>query len=185
MLNKAADNVDFDRALKAALLSFKCVQDEDIENFLHNKAEDFINRKLCQVYLILNEDDFRDGFIKIEAYFTLSFKSMISNPNKISLSKIRKISGNKKSKTLDFVLIGQLGKHVEYLNGNYIRSEISGNEILDTVFDVIKEIDALIPCKFALIECNNEAKVKEFYENYNFSFFQHDDNHNQYIKFIE
>lgn len=60
--------------LLSALFDFKCDLDNDIECFLHNKAEEFLKLKLCSTYLLVNEDLFINGKLKIEAYFTLSQK---------------------------------------------------------------------------------------------------------------
>lgn len=73
-----------------ALLSFRCVLDADIESFLHDKVFEFYSRKLCSVYLFLNGDDFDAGKLKVEAYFTLSHKSIVASDNDISKTKIQK-----------------------------------------------------------------------------------------------
>lgn len=106
-------------------------------------------------------------------------KSMKSDNTKVSNNKKKKIKGADPN-TLQFILIGQLGKYVEKKDNGYIRSEISGREILNAAFDVINSIDKWLPCKAALIECNDNPKVKKFYEDYGFSFLQKDNGHNQY-----
>lgn len=89
------------------------------------------------------------------------------------------------AKTLDFVLIGQLGKWViQDENGKFTRSSVSGKEILDYAFEVIRVASSLIPCKYALVECSDDVKIRTVYENYGFSFFQNDGQHNQYCKLI-
>lgn len=182
MLKGAEDNAKVNEALTSALLSFRCSQDADIENFLRNKAIDFEKRRLCRVYLFFNRELFYQKKLKIEGYFTLSTKSM-GDTSKISKNKKKKISGKPDPDTLSFVLIGQLGKYIEERDEGYIRSELSGKEMLDTVFEVINSIDKLIPCKTVLIECSDDPKVKKFYEDYGFSFLQVDNGHNQYTMF--
>lgn len=177
--DKASCDAKFESALNEAISLFHCIQDKDIELFLHNKATDFSNRGWCSVYLLLNEEQFNAGKIKIEAYFTLSHKSMVADAEHMSNSTIKRYGGMKNATTFDFVLIGQLGKHIDENE----RSKISGNEILDEAFDVIRQASDLIPCKYALVECSNEKKVRDFYENYNFNFFQKDEL-NQYTKKI-
>ena len=59
-----------------ALSNFKCCQDLDIENFLHTNALNFLERGWCSVYLLLDEKAFLDNELKIEAYFTLSHKTL-------------------------------------------------------------------------------------------------------------
>ena len=163
---------------------FECSQDSDIETFLHTRAKEFIERKLCSVYLILNEELFLKGTLKIEAYFTLSHKTLCVNDD-MSKTKIKEIDGFKTAKSLHFVLIGQLGKYILKNEDNtYIRSEITSKEILDYAFEVIYASGDLIPCRCVLVECNNEEKVKKTYEDYGFKFFQNDGVHNQYYKIL-
>ena len=167
-----------------ALSDFKCSQDLDIEAFLHEKAENYLERGWCSIYLILNEDLFLKDKIKIEAYFTLSHKTLCVTED-MTKTKIKEIDGFKKAKSLHFVLIGQLGKYVFDNNGTYIRSEITGKEILDYAFEVIYSSSNLIPCRCVLVECSDEEKVKAAYESYGFKFFQNDGKHNQYYKVLD
>lgn len=166
-----------------AMNSFRCCMDMDIESFLREKAIEFLKRKWCSVYLVLNEQAFDSGKIKIEAYFTLSHKTLI--PDNLSKSKIRAASGFKDAESIHFVLIGHLGKHMERKNdGTCLKSNISGNELLDFVFDVIRASDALIPCRCALVECNESEKVQKVYLDYQFTFFQRDGDHFQLYRQI-
>lgn len=182
---KAETDPKFEKALHDALLSFRCVQDQDIEDFLHNKAIEFFNRGWCAVYILFNEEAFKENLLVIEAYFTLSHKSLISNPRTMSLSFIKRCSGIKTAETLNFVLIGQLGKWVV---GNeeegYERSSVSSKEILDKAFEVIQSASELIPCRYTMVECSENPKVIKAYTDYGFKFFQKDGGHNQYCKLI-
>lgn len=171
--------------MHSALLSFRCSKDPDIESFLHTKAIDFHTRKLCSVYLLLNEDLFDQDILKVEAYFTLSYKSLVADASVMSRSSIKKYGGRSNALTLNFVLIGQLGKWMfEDERGVLQRSSVSSCDILDAAFEIIQASTELIPCKHVLVECNDEPKVKAAYENYGFSFFQNDGLHNQYCKRI-
>lgn len=168
-----------------ALLSFRCAQDGDIEEFLHRKAIEFSDRGFCSVYLLLNEEAFNSDKLLVEAYFTLSHKSLVADSNTMSKTSIKRYGGFVTAKTLDFVLIGQLGKWViQDENGKFTRSSVSGKEILDYAFEVIRVASSLIPCKYALVECSDDVKIRTVYENYGFSFFQNDGQHNQYCKLI-
>ena len=165
------------------MLSFTCAKDEDIEIFLRYKARDYLKRKWCSVYLLLNEEKFSSGQLHVEAYFTLSQKSLVAE--KISRAKATKYGGLPTAKTLNFVLIGQLGKRIEKIDKMYISSEITSKEILDNAFDVIRIASELIPNKFVMVECSDESKVKKIYTDYKFYFFQKDGTHNQFCKKID
>lgn len=184
MLDKA-DNELKRKSLLLALSNFKCSQDLDIENFLHTNALYFLERGLCSVYLLLNEDAFLNGKLKIEAYFTLSHKTMCVT-SEMTKTKVKEINGFKTVESLHFVLIGQLGKYIIKNDDNvYMRSEITSKEILDHAFEVIYSSSNLIPCRCVLVECNDEEKVKKTYENNGFKFFQNDGEHNQYYKVLD
>ena len=180
-----ANNEHNQESLLLALSNFRCSQDLDIETFLHTKAKDFLERNLCSVYLIVNEELFLKGNLQIEAYFTLSHKTLCVNED-MSKTKIQQINGFKTAKSLQFVLIGQLGKYIlKNEDDTYTRSEISSKEILDYAFEVIYASSDLIPCRCVLVECSDEEKVRRIYENYKFKFFQNDGEHNQYYKILD
>ena len=40
---------------------FKCCKDVDIETFINEKAISFMENEICQVYLILDEDQFNNN----------------------------------------------------------------------------------------------------------------------------
>lgn len=169
----------------SALSNFKCSQDLDIETFLHTKAKEYLERKWCNIYLILNEELFLEDKLKIEAYFTLSHKTLCVNED-MSKTKIREIDGFKTASSLHFVLIGQLGKYIlKNEDDTYTRSEITSKEILDYAFEVIYASSDLIPCRCVLVECSEEEKVRKAYEDYKFKFFQNDGIHNQYYKVLD
>ncbi len=170
--------------LSDALDSFRCYKDKDIEVFLRTKAFQFIDKGWCSIYLILDEQEFDEGHIKIEAYFTLSHKSLITEG--ISKEKTKKITGGlKNAETLHFVLIGQLGKYIaKSKDAQTDESNITSDEILDYAFEVIRASSSLIPCRFALVECSANEKVQNIYTNCKFSKLQNDDDHYQYYKKI-
>lgn len=186
MLIRAETDAPFKDALDKALLSFRCAQDTDIETFLHKDAISYYKRKLCSVFLLLNEKAFGEGRLQIDAYFTLSHKNIISDTVETSKTQRKKVTGGFIDRpVLEFVLIGQLGKHVESLeNGSTYRASISGAEILDRAFEVMQQASQLIPSRCALIECSDEPKVRKVYEDYGFTFLQRDEVHNQYYRII-
>ena len=168
--------------LSDALHSFRCCLDSDIEDFLQNKAITFLRRRWCSVYLLVDEQEFEQGHIKIDAYFTLSHKTLIPAED-TSKTKIKETSGLNDSASIHFVLIGQLGKHIERLeDGTLSSADIGSKEILDEAFAVIQESSDLIPCRCVLVECSDNPKVHKVYEDYHFKYFQFDGEHHQYYK---
>lgn len=168
--------------LSDALDSFRCCLDEDIETFLRQRAFEFLRRGWCSIYLILEEEAFDAGQIKILAYFTLSHKSLI--PDRASKAKVKSASGFKDASSIHFVLIGQLGKYITAEGNQRSSASISSAEILDYAFEVIRASNELIPCRCVLVECGDSEKVHKVYTEYGFSAFQHDGDHHQFYKRI-
>lgn len=151
---------------------------------MRKKAFQFLDRDWCSIYLILDEQEFDKGYLKIEAYFTLSHKSLLSEG--LSKTKTQEISGGfKDAQALHFVLIGHLGKYIEEnLEGQVTASDITSKEILDYAFETIRASSNLIPCRFVLVECSEHPKVKKVYTDYEFAELQKDGTHYQYYKRI-
>lgn len=179
LIGRASETGGMDR-LEEALQAFRCSLDRDIESFLWNKAIPFIERGLCAVYLLLEEKAFENGQVKIDAYFTLSHKSLI--PAAVSKTKVRNAAGRKDAKSIHFVLIGQLGKYIaDTESGEGYQADVSAKEILDCAFEVIRASSSYIPCRCALVECSAEPKLHKLYRDYGFIEFQFDGEHYQFI----
>ena len=150
---------------------------------MRQKAIQYIQRNWCAVYLIVDEQEFDSGRIKVDAYFTLSHKTLI--PSTASKTTIKNASGFKESESVHFVLIGQLGKHIEQMeDGKVCGAYISSREILDDAFEIVKASSALIPCRCVLVECSDNEKVHKVYTDYKFKKFQFDGEHHQFYKQI-
>lgn len=144
----------------------------------------FLNRGWCAIYLILDEEALNQQEFKILAYFTLSHKTLI--PEQASKTKVKTVTkGFQHAESIHFVLIGQLGKHIEKLpDGTFKGAAISSQEILDYAFEIIEESNELIPCGCVLIECSDEEKLHQIYKNYGFKFFQEDNDLFQFYKVL-
>lgn len=168
--------------LLSALCDFKCCLDIDIELFLHKKACDFVNRKWCSTFLILNTELLEEGKIKIEGYYTLSHKSVYGTEN-ISKNKRKELLGGSNSESMQFILIGQLGKHYEQdKDGAYISSKVSMSDILEATFTTIQSAIEIIPSRYVLLECNDEVMSAGIYEKYGFNYLRKSSDLHQYIR---
>ena len=173
--------------MNSALLDFKCDKNKDIENFLHNKAISYQKQSRCSVYLLCDEKAFFENIISIQAYFTLSHKSIVIPAADETVSKSQRdaIMKNRNAESLEFVLIGQLGKRIENVgNDDFIYSEISGEEILKSAKEVINAANELIACRAVLVECEDEEKINKFYKTNGFKFLQKD-RYNQYYYILK
>lgn len=171
-----------DNLLAEALDMFRCYKDADIELFLRKKAIEFEKRGLCTVYLILDAEAFDKGNIAIQAYFTLSHKSIVFDSD-VSRSLRGKVATHRNADMAHFVLIGQLGKYISIDNdGKKYVADISSESILDDAFDMISRASEIIVCRGVLVECSPEEKVHRIYKSYGFNYLQNDEGHYQFYK---
>ncbi|MBQ7733613.1 MAG: hypothetical protein IJT58_06300 [Synergistaceae bacterium] len=73
------NEVNDDDELKRLLSSFSCAYDEDIQNFLHNRAVDFEKLSKSMTYLIVSDEKLRNpkvafDEITIYGYISLAVK---------------------------------------------------------------------------------------------------------------
>lgn len=166
MKNASKDN--YQDYLIEALKSFKCYKDEDVQSFLNDKAINFEKRGSATTYLLLDEESFNNGELKIEAYLSLTHKSIFFRED-VSKTLRNKLAQNRNASDTAVVLIGQLGKF-EQCNekGKTISSSLSGKEILDYAIAVISEANELIVNRDVLIECKKCQKLVDIYTEYGF-----------------
>ncbi|EHU2145185.1 hypothetical protein [Acinetobacter baumannii] len=142
--------------------SFTCPQNPDVESFLLSKDKGirFENASISRTYLIV-DDDTGD----ILAYFSISFKEITLNTDNISRSLIKRLDGiNKRAETLKVYLIGQIGKNFS-INNNPIKLDF----ILNEVYNVIAQAQALVGGRVIILECENQPKLIALYERHGFN----------------
>lgn len=166
-LTKAMNAVE-DSKLKNMLSSFSCVYDEDIQNFLHNRAVDFELLSKSRTYLIIDKEQFQKPGIKLDeltiyGYISLAVK-VFTVPETTSNRKRQQLDGfsakehGKQISNFPCYLIGQLAR-----NSNVPRKSISGTELLNFAYDIIAiSVDA-VGGRNILVECHNNKKLVQFY----------------------
>ena len=144
------------------LNTFSSRKNNNVEEFLHNKAIFFEKSSISTTHLIFNNND------TLLDYFSVANKSLIL-PNErfenLSNSKQKKLmqSGQKVGNEFYLVnsyLLGQLGK-----NFNLSESEqIKGNFLLSLAFELLLEAKELINAKYVWLEYRNSEKLIDFYK---------------------
>lgn len=159
------------------------ISNADVQDFLNNKAIDFELRGWATTYLLFNSDDFDNGILNIEGYFSLTHKAVLFAED-VSGSKRVKLAGTKHAESQSFVLIGQLGKYLEKADdGREIASELTSKELLDDAVSIIAKSSEYIVCRNIIIECKPIAKIQEIYRDYGFTELQFDGElHTMYLK---
>lgn len=170
-LKTLINELEEDKELKPLLSSFSCLQDQDIEDFLHNRAVEFEQLSKSRTYLICSQEELETKHITdltVYGYFSLALK-ILTVPTAVS-NRVRKeldgfsakIHGEQIS---DFpcYLIGQLAR-----NSSVSRNSLSGEILINFAKDVISTAVEVVGGRYMMIECRNSGKLIEFYKNNKF-----------------
>lgn len=152
---------------KEILKDFKCELNNDVEYFLKERAIEFSKKDISRTFIVMSQ--YKEKHV-IVGYFAISSKDTTIKKCNLSKTKRKKISAyakyddTSKGYSLTIPLIGQLGKN--YNNG--YDKLISGDILLKLAFDKIKEIQNLIGGRYVFLECEDNEKIKNFYESNGF-----------------
>lgn len=150
------------------LSEFSCKKNLDVERFLKSSAIEFAKKNQSVTYLVFSAED---G--ELLGYFTIALKPLtvkvdtVSNTMKKKMLRISELDEQSESFTMSAYLIAQLGKN--YANGANTR--ISGTDLLDAAWNVVKEIQYRGGGLVAFLEANNEDKLLAFYNENRFQQF--------------
>jgi len=147
--------------LKELLSDFYCPKNEEIQQFVRAKAYDFARKKLSVTYLVVNEDNY------ITAIFTLAHKAVeignasLSNSKRKKISRYAVLDSGTGSYTVSAFLIAQFGKNYA-LDAD---KRLSGNELMDLVFEVLERVQREIGGGVVFLECEDKPQLLNFYQN--------------------
>jgi len=150
--------------LKKLLSEFSCPLNKEVENFLKYNAIEFTKKYQSITYLV-----FPKGTNELVGYFTLALKILsineknISNTIKRKIKRVSKVDEETNLYTLPAYLIGQIGKNYAVQH-----DRISGTELLEIAWGVIKQVQSAIGGIVAFLEAENCNKLLTFYENNHF-----------------
>lgn len=147
-----------------AFPKFSCHREEDLENFLVNKAITYEKADIGKTYLCAEKEGLQAGNFKIMAYFTIAQRSV--DITEISSKKRKKMLGSfpgrDNLKSISAFLIGQLGRSDEYNN-----DDLSGQQILNECYHAISLAAKIVGGKLLVLECR-EHMYEKFYEKQGF-----------------
>ena len=150
------------------LSEFSCERNSDVEKFLKNSAIEFTKKNQSVTYLVFSVED---G--ELLGYFTIALKPLtvrgetVSNTVKRKLLRISELDEETQTYTMSAYLIAQLGKN--FANGADKR--ITGEELLETAWNKIEEIQYRAGGVVTFLEANNEDKLLDFYKDNRFQKF--------------
>lgn len=160
---------------KSILSNFSCPLNPDVEFFLSKKAMEFSKHGWAQTHLVFAS--YKEEWVLV-GYFALANKYI-----RISSKKLGKASGTLRRRIAKFAthdaslksyilaapLIAQLGKN--YYNG--YDKLITGDELLNEACGKISKLQFDIGGKFVYIECEDKAKLTDFYSRNGFCEFDY------------
>ena len=153
-----------------ALSDFTCDVNKDVETFLLDKAITFAKQNVSQTHIVMAS---LNNNMVIAGYFALANKNIKVSEEKISKSLFKRIckfgSYDSVSKVCEVpaLLIGQLGKNYKY----YKSKLITGDELLSIACDKLALVQNIIGGKLIYLECEDNIKLRNFYESNGFCLF--------------
>ena len=150
-----------ERELQTAIASFTCPRNPDVERFLKHSAVEFTKKDQSVTYLVFSSEN-----DELLGYFSITVKPLTLGVNEISrsvarrLERVSRLDETTQTYTTAAYLIAQLGKN--YTDG--ANERISGAELLDLAWDVIKSLQYAAGGVIAFVEAEEREKLLAFYE---------------------
>ena len=151
--------------VKKLLKTFSCKINNDLQDFLHNKAITFERNLRSRTYLYANNEN--KGIV---AYFTLAINYLETDKFKSEIIQILNgyASYTDKTNAIPCYLIGQLAISDEY------RKQGIGNFLLTDALKIADNAQTSFGGRFVLIDSVNNDKVINFYEQNSFIAIEND-----------
>ena len=152
------------------LKDFKCALNPDVEDFIKRKAIDFSKKSIAETFIVTTKYERKDIVV---GYFTLTYKIIkvqedsFKGKTKRRILRFAQPSEESNYYLIPLPLIGQIGK--TYFN-NY-NNLISGKQLLHLAFEKIKIVQNIVGGRFCFLECFENKKLRNFYEENDFKQF--------------
>ena len=154
-----------EEGLLRLLSDFSCPLNREVEDFVRNKSIDFAQRKLSITYLVIKKtNEARNILVGV---YTVSHKAIeitnsnISNTTRKRLLRYAVLDKNTNKYNISAFLIAQFGKN----NAVPEEHSITGNELMDLTFELLKHVQYCVGGGVVYLECEDVVKVLEFYQN--------------------
>ncbi len=155
---------------KEILKEYKCELNKDVEYFIKEKSIEFSKQGIAETFIVTSSYKKKDVIV---GYFAIANKVInvknivISKTKKKKIMKFAQYDSETKSYSISLPLIGQIGKNY---NNNYNKL-ITGDLLLKLACDKIRIAQGILGGRFAFLECEDDVKLKEFYERNGFVYF--------------
>ena len=150
--------------LQRLLSDFSSPLNEEVEDFVRNKSIEFAKKKLSITYLVIRKTD--SGEKVLTGIFTLAHKAVevtntdISNTAHRKLLRYAKLDEETDKYNVSAFLIAQFGKN----NSVPEKWKISGNELMDLAFEILKHVQYYVGGGVVYLDCEDIDKVIRFYQ---------------------
>ncbi|RHH71080.1 MULTISPECIES: GNAT family acetyltransferase [Vagococcus] len=195
-LKELLENSESMEDVETLLHTFFCVKDsetnfgKDVQDFLHKKAINFENAAISRTFLVIYSDE---KISYLAGYFSLANKPLSmtgKNFGKLSQSKKKMLlgSGHKTDKNnyvCPSVLLGQLGKNCNYPQDIEDSQKVEGKDILKASYEKIRDIYTLFGGKVLYLECDNNVKLRNFYNGNGFSLLEGYESEKDMLVFVK
>ena len=141
------------------LSSFSCPMNKDVETFLRTKSKaiSMEQQRVSVTYLVFCDNTFCAYFALASKVITIEKGRSISNKTYERIQKFGACDND--ICTIPSPLIAQLGKNYANSNNNLI----DGDTLLEMACMYVKEVQKIIGGKVVYIECDDNDKLKNFY----------------------
>jgi len=143
--------------IRKLLKTFQCSKNEDLEDFIHNKAITFELNGRSRTYLLI---DIKDK--KLMGYFSISITTLDISSLSNEIQKLLYGDNKIKNYYIPCYLIGQLGK------SDICKNKI-GKKLLKKSIEIIYNNYLDLNGRFILIDAFNNEKLINFYKQYDFT----------------
>lgn len=152
-------------SLQEALSLFECAymddDSKDVSKFLESYAIQNEKKGETRTYLILDDEAWEQGNVKIDGYFAIALKNIYFNKD-TDKNILNEIFGEEK-KSYPAYLIGQLARGASTAKG-------SGADYLKIALGYIASASDIVGGRFVYLDCNKNRRT--YYEKQGFSYLQ-------------
>jgi len=170
--------------LRDAFSLFCCDKDDDITDFIRNKAVEYEKRDKSRTYIYFDEGCLQEtGKLKIVGFFSIAMKTLKIPVIDTMTKTLRKRFGNISDEDRNLVafLIGQLGRDT-----SYSKDILDGKRMLQDCYDLIASARDIIGGRLILLDCKPTEKLCAYYEEEGYiDITENDDELKHYIRFID
>lgn len=165
--------------IKSFIANFYCDKDNDIEQFLKNKAINFEKKGKARTYIVFDEEADNISSM-ILGYFTLAI-TVLDVPDTLSNSQRKRLDGLSAKKhgtmieSFPAILIGQFAKNDLACN------DFTGELLMSFCFSKILEGQRILGGRILLVECKNIPKLLDFYGEYGFNIISESNSDNKLL----